>query len=360
MLTQKQLTSIAITAFVTKMLVTFPTIMFRYCGNAAWLAGIYATVVGAGVFALIRKIYCTGENVITIAEKIGGTGLRIIVGIAVFVVLAANTVGLMRTFPEIIKLVLLQKTYVEIIGIVFLVALILCASWGIEGIARTIEIFIPIAGAVFAGFLIMITPQIHGEYLFPILGNGLKNIFFNGLECLSIFADILMINILIPYTNDLENYKKSGTNGIIIGGVCAIFIFLAYGLCYAYPATEQFVIPIYQMERLINLSDFFSRLESLFRFVWSIMILLYMCLYAAVLSEVWTQTFYLPHSKPIISPITIILACIAVIPQSLEDMVVWEANINKWIYIPALLLPLIIGGIYKMFHVKHWKGNNKW
>ena len=353
MITQKQLTSVAITAFVTKMLVTFPTMIFRLCGNAAWLAGIYVTLVAVGIFALTRRVYKTDANVITLAEKTGGTLLRIVTGLAVFIVLGLNAIGLMRIFPEIIKLVLLQKTYAEIIGTAFAITLLFCASCGVEGIARVIEIFIPIGGIVFVGFILMIIPQVHIDYLFPILGNGIKSIFIDGLSALSIFTDILMLNILIPCTKDLESYKKSATRGIVIGGICAVLIFLAYGVCYVYPASGEFVIPIYQMERLINLSDFFSRLESLFRFVWSIMILLYSSLYIAVLSEVWAQTFRLPHSKPLIAPVIITLVGFAIIPQSLGDMVEIEEVIHKWIYIPAFLIPLAIAGVYKLFHVKH-------
>lgn len=353
MITRKQLTSVAITAFVTKMLITFPTTVFRLSGNAAWLVGIYVTLVAVGVFALIRRVYTVNSNVITLAEKTGGKSLRIVIGLVVFVTLAANAVGLMRIFPEIIKLVLLQKTYIEIISAAFVIALIFSAACGIEGIVRVIEMFIPIAGIIFGAFLLMIIPQVHIDYIFPIFGNGTKAIFIDGLSALSIFTDILMLNILIPRTKELENYKKSGTRGIIIGGICSVLIFLAYGVCYVYPATGDFVVPIYQMERLINLSDFFSRLESLFRFVWSIIILLYSSLYVAVLSEVWAQTFQLPHSKPLIAPITISLAGISIIPQSLGDMVIWETVINKWVYIPALTLPLLAIGLYKMFHVKH-------
>ncbi len=353
MITRKQLTSVAITAFVTKMLVTFPTTVFRLCGNAAWLAGIYVTLVALGVFALIGRIYTVNANVISLAEKVGGTSLRIFVGLIVFVVFGANVMGLMRIFPEIIKLVLLQKTYAEMIGTALAITLLFCASFGIEGIVRVIEIFIPVAAIVFGAFILMIIPQVHPDYIFPILGNGTKSIFIDGFAALGIFTDILMLNILIPHTKELEYYKKSGMHGIIIGGICSILIFLAYGMCYVYPATGHFVIPIYQMERLINLSDFFSRLESLFRFVWSIMILLYSSLYIAVLSEVWAQTFRLPHSKPLIAPIIITLVGIAIIPQSLGDMVIWETNINKWIFIPALTLPLLTVGVYKMFHVKH-------
>ena len=50
MLTNKQLSSIIINAIVVKVIMTFPRDMFAYCGNAAWIAGIYTTAVAFCLF----------------------------------------------------------------------------------------------------------------------------------------------------------------------------------------------------------------------------------------------------------------------------------------------------------------------
>ncbi len=352
LLTNKQLSSVIINAIVVKMIVSLPRNIFVYCGNAAWLAAIYATAIGFGLFSVLKKLYTTKDNVIGLAEKTGGSVLRIVTGLCVFLVLSASLVGIVRIFPDIIRLVLLQKTYLELIGTVFVVSIILGAWCGIEAIARVHQIFLPIAGIVFAAFLVMLFPDFHGQNLFPILGNGIKSITVDGLACLSVFSDLLMLNILIPRMKDVECYRKSGSRAVIIGGACAIFIFLAYGLCYVYPASAEFIIPIYQMERLINLSDFFSRLEAVFQFIWSISILLYSAFYLAVLAEVWCETFALHHSKPLVAPIIIILVGVCIIPESLNEAIYYNSIINKWLYIPAFFIPIIIGGLYKLFHVK--------
>ncbi len=357
MLTQKQLLSVAINAIAVKMFITFPGTMFKVAGNSVWLASLLVTMIAAGVFALTRRLYPARENIITLSEKAFGSTGRVITGVLVFITLFINLLPIVREFPEIIKLVLLQKTYVEIITTALVIALIFSASLGITAVVRVIEIFIPISGLVFLAFLLMLLPNTHINYILPFLGNGIKSIMIGGLSIMSIFTDVLTLNILIPKAQALDCYRKSGTRGIIIGGIVATLIFLFYGLCYVYPASAHFLVPIYQLERLINLSTFFSRLEALYRFVWSIMILLYLSVELGILSEVWCETFRLPHSKPLIAPIMLTLTGFSWLPKTLEAMIGWEIVINRYIYIPALLLPLGVAIMYKikMFHVKHPK-----
>lgn len=352
MLTKKQLSSVMINAIILKMIMTFPRNIFMICANSAWMAGIVSTAVALGLFCLIKQLYCAKSNVIDISYKLGGVPLRIITGLAVFLVLSLNFISIMRIFPEIIHLVLLQKTYVEFIAMVFIIAVIFGSWCGIEAIARVHQIFIPIAGIVFAAFIIMLLPDIKGVNLLPIFGNGAVALTKGSLSVMSIFSDLLMLNILIPFAKDPDDWKGAGNKSIIIGGICASLIFLAYGLCYAYPASSEFIVPIYQLERLINLSDFFSRLETVFQFIWSISILLYSALYLAVISETWRESFGLHHVKPLCAPITLTLIGVALIPDSLNDAIFWDGLINRWVYIPAFAIPIIIGAL---FHVKQFK-----
>ena len=352
MLTKKQLSSVMINAIIIKMIMTFPRNIFSLCGNSAWIAGVVATAVSVGLFFLIQRLYCEKSDVIELSYRLGGATLRIITGLAVFFVLSLNFISILRIFPEIIRLVLLQKTYVEFIATVFIIAIIFGSWCGIEAIARVHQIFIPISGLVFASFIIMLIPDIKGESLLPIFGNGAAALTKGSLSTLSIFSDLLMLNILISFAKDTDDWRGAGNRSIIIGGICASLIFLAYGMCYLYPASSEFIVPIYQLERLINLSDFFSRLETVFQFIWAISILLYSTLYLALISETWRKSFGLHHVKPLCAPITLMLAGIAVIPDSLNDAIFWNGVINHWVYIPAFAIPIIIGAL---FHVKQFK-----
>lgn len=351
MLNRRQLTTIIINAITIKMLVTFPRNAIALCGNAAWISAIYCTLIAAGLFWLISAIYTSDKSVIEIAESIGGRWLQMIVGLVVFVVLAANFFPFINIFSEIIKLALLQQTPIEIIVLLLIVAIVLGAYCGIEAIGRVHGLFIPIIGAVFVIFILMLIPAFQIDNIMPVMGNGIYNLFVKNISFLSLFADLLMLNILIPYTKNIGEYKKSGIKGVFIGGAYAIIIFAAYGLSYAYPVSEKFIVPVYQLEKLIRLSNFFSRLEAVFQFVWSISILLYASLYAAVLAEVWRSGFRLKKSKPLILPVTAILVGAALFPGSFSQTIIWEDIINKWIYIPAFLIPIILGIIGRIKRV---------
>ena len=344
---KKQLTLITANAITVKMLMTYPRAFILISGNAAWIISLYCTLIAAALFMLIRRFYGINKNVIEIADDTGGAWLRIVTGIAVFVLMALNLMSLIRIFPEIIKLVLLQKTYVELIGLAFLAVLVLGARCGIESIGRVHGIFIPIAGVIFLIFILLLIPEFNTEAAAPILGKGVFSVFGEGISGLSLFSDLLLLNLLLPHSENLDAYKKSGTKGIIFGGLCASVIVGAYCLSYVYPVSEIFYIPVYQLERLINLSSFFSRFEAVFQFIWTISIMLYGSLYFAVLADVWKLTFRLKESAPLLSPIAVLLVGAAMFSKSMSDMVDVEFSIMKWIYIPALFIPLIFGIVSK-------------
>ncbi len=351
MLTKKQVTSMTINAIVAKMLLTYPQTFFEMCGNAAWISAVICIALAVLLFGFIRLTYTSKYNVIELAQRIGGKWLRIAVGFVVFFVLSSNIFSIMRIFPEIVRLVLLQGTYVEIIGMVFVATLILGGMSGLSSIARVHELFLPVAGVVFALFIILLLPSYKADNIFPIFGTGPFNVFVKGISVLSVFADLLMLNILAPKTESLDVYKKSGTKAIVIGGICVALIMLSYGFVYVYPISTKFIAPVYQLERLIHLTNFFSRFEAIFHFVWSVSILLYGSLYMAVLAIVWQTSFGLKYHKPLIIPIAAIIAGASVIPVSLTDLIRAEMFINKWIYIPAFAIPLIIGLIYRIKNV---------
>ncbi len=353
MLSKKQLAAVTINAIIVKMLITYPRSLFVLCGNAAWINVLYCTLIAVLIFLVTRIVYKFDYNVIELAEMGGGKVLRTITGIVVFIVLGLNFLSLLRIFPEMIRLVLLQNTYLEVIGLSFVASLVFGAYCGIEAIGRAHIIFIPLAGIAFLVFFLLLIPSLKIENIFPILGKGSYNIFVKGISGLSIFSDLLMINILIPYMKNVEDYKSIGNKSIWIGGGCAFLIVAAYSQSYVYPVSVRFLAPVYQLERLINLSDFFSRFEAVFQFIWSISILLYGSLYLAVLSEVWKESFGLKFSKPLIVPVITVLTGIIIIPGSLNSMVVWEYIINKWIYIPALAIPIIIGIVGRIKKVKN-------
>ena len=359
MLTRKQLNSLFINAFAAKMLLTFPHNIIEVCKNAAWISSIYIVLLALLLFGLTAVLYRSDKNIIQLAEKYGGKPLRIITGVFIFAVLFMNFFSVIRIFSEAVRLVLLQTSRTELIGILLAVCIVLGACCGIEAIARFQQLFLPIAGLAFAAFIIFLIPTVKPDNAFPILGSGAGGLFIDNIPFLSVFSDLLILNLLIPLMEESGDYKRSGIGAIIMGGIIVILIITAYCLSYTYPVSEEYLMPVYQLERLIKLGSFFSRLEAVFQFIWSISILLYCSFYLCMMAQTWKTTFALRDGPPLIPVIAVSLIGASIMPDSLSVMIDWESIINKWVYIPAFGLPIIFGITEKLFHVKHSEGGEK-
>lgn len=349
MLKPRKVTSLIINAIAIKMLLTYPRVIISQSGSAAWIQVLCSLILTLLIFSVTAMIYKSKKNVIEIAGMCGKP-LKIITGLIVFAILATNLVSTARIFPETVKIIMLQDNRTEIILILFAISAAIGAYMGIESIAKIHYLFLPIAGAVMAVFLILLIPNYHIDNLMPILGTGPENILLGGVSSMSIFSDIILINILLPYLEGYGDFKKIGFKSILIGGVVVMFTILAYCALYAYPMSEIFILPVYQMARLINLSNFFSRFESFFEFIWSILILLYSSFYLYAMCYVWQITFNLRYSKPLIAPITVLVFFLAFLPSSIMEGMTLERIINGVIYPFAFLLPIIFGAVSRKFN----------
>lgn len=347
MLSNKYFSAVIINAVFIKVLLTFPKLVVENSGNAAWIQIIYNTAVAMLFFTAVMKIYNRKKNIIEVAEINYGKTVKIITGIIVFVILGINFIPIIRIFPETVKTVLLQDTETSAIVGITAVAAAVGAYFGIESIARIIRIFLPVVAIVLIAFIVMLIPKYSICNITPIFGNGYKSIFITGFNSLSLFSDLIILNLLIPYTKNLDAVRKYGRWSILIAGGAATVLTVVYCLVFSYPASKNYIIPVYQMARLINLTSFFSRFEALFEFIWSIMILLYVSLYIYMMCYTVQITFSLKFLKPIIYPVTLIMFIISLLPDSIMDMMKINNVVVSFSYIPVFALMLIFGRVRK-------------
>lgn len=347
MFSEKFCTPLLINLIYVKVILTFPKTVVENSGNAAWIQVLYNTLIALLFFYAVMNIYNRKKNIIEIAEINGGKPLKIFIGLVVTAILIINATPIIRIFPEAVRTVLLRETDLEVILIVMAITAAFGAYLGLEAIARIHKLFIPIATIVFLSFLLLLIPKYRMVNIFPVFGNGLSSIFIKGFNSLSLFSDLIILNLLIPYTKNLDVIKRSGIFGIVFAGVAAAITTAAYCLSFSYPASEDFIMPAYQIARLINISSFFSRFEAFFEFVWSILILLYTATYLYMISYSLQITFSLKYLKPLIFPVTVIIFVISFTPSSMMKMIEWDRLVGIFSYIPVFLLLLFFGRVWR-------------
>lgn len=347
-ITEKGFMMMLINAISVKLFLTFPRGMVVNSGNSAWIQSIYISIAAMIIFLVTYKLYknCGKKDIVTLAGDMWGHKMKILAGIVVCAVLIANISMSVRIFPESIKLYLLPTTPTEFILLFLGAAAVIGTYNGIEALGRLHALFIPFAGIIMALFFLFVLPNCKADNLYPILGLGTYNIFVRGFNWISIFADILLLNLLLPYCKSSKTAFKCGFYAILWGGICSIVISVIYCMVYPYPISSEFIMPVYQLIRLVRVGDFFQRAESLFEFVWSIATIMYISTYICVTCLVWQRTFNLEYHKPLIIPVATIVIAMSFLPQSIVEMMENDRIIKNIIYPIAFLLPIILAAVY--------------
>ncbi len=346
-LKSREVTSLLVNLIAVKMLFTYPRYIVERCQNGAWISVAVFSAAAVLIYFITQIVYFkTGRtSILSQAEAIGGKWFRMITGVVIILILMINIAPIVRAFPEAIKTALLQNTIMIEITFILSVAVVFGAYSGIAALGRISSIFLPIAGVFLLAFFITLTPFYKVNNLFPL---AVKQNLTQGASALSIFSDIIVINLLLPYIDDMKTVKKSGFTAIIIAAIASFVIVLAYCLVYPYPSSTTFIVPMYQLARVVKIGTYFQRLEAVFEFVWSIAIFLYLSVYLFILCDVFRRSFGLKHYKPFIIPMLAILTRIVFWEQSYTAALEDNFYITVLLYPIIYTIPLVYGLIYML------------
>lgn len=347
-LERKELTATFINLIVVKMLFTYPRFMVINSGNAAWIEMLYVSLISFSLYRFIEFLNRKNqsENIFELSEKIGGKALRFIVGLAIIFVLIVNLSINIRIFSECIRTVLLPNTPTTMVMLFFIIAISIGAYMGVYSICRIHALFVPVAAIVMLGFLIMLIPDINLNNLFPLIGTGTNNVFIKGLVSISVFADIMSIYILTPFCKNKRDTKRSISFAFLIGGFASTFMLLLYGLVYPYPISQEFVIPIYQLARIVNVGQYFQRFEAFFEFTWSIAMMLYAAFLLFVICYSFSETFETKYYRETILPTVLLAASLGFVPTNFVTLLSDGFELYNLLFPLLFILPATVGGIY--------------
>lgn len=355
----RQLTLLASNLLITKMMFTFPRFLFKTSGNAAWIQAIYMSLLAYILFSvsLLFFKHTGNRSILQLAESIGKTPFKIFVSLIVCAIIIAGVSAEMRTFAESVKIILLPKTKIEYIMILFAFTAVCGAFCGLSALSVTNAIFFPF----FLFFLFVLSAALLPSYsvnnIFPILGTGVRNIFVTGLKEMYCFSDLLVLNLLLPYCDDVKKVKSSGRRAIIISGAALTLICFSYALTYPYPYSSEFLLIPYQLSRMVRAGEYFQRFEALFEFVWTLTQLLYSSIYLIILCKIFADTYKLKSEKPLISCTCAGLCLLAFLPDSVVGVLDKSFILRQYLAPAAFLLPVVIPLLYILNNKKRRQKN---
>ena len=347
-ISERELTLILANLLSVKAIFAFPRTVFETSANAAWIEIVYVSLLAWTALEISILTYRKAgkKSVLEMAESIGNKPFKAAVGLSVTLLFCANFITELRMFAESVKIVLLPRTEVEYIMILLAAAICVGQKSGLRATATINAIFFPIC-LIFLGFIVIFLGKTYNvNNLFPILGKGVPSILKGGTKNVSCFSDILALNILIPHTEDIGVPKKSGRKALLIATVTMLLICLSYELCYPYPWTREYLLPVYQLSTRIRAGEYFQRFEAFFEFVWEISQLLYSAIYIFLICEVLAKTFDLRDKTAICYGVIALVILFALQPSSIVEALGASRLANVIAAPIAFLLPIVIPLLY--------------
>lgn len=338
-------TAVLINCITTQVYLDFPRLIVLIGGTAAWMVIVYICVLALLWFLAITRLYShfEGKDLLDVAEYAWGLFGRILIGTIIFIFILFIVSFILREFTEDMKIISLAITPISYVTAFFVAGMVFAAYMGIEVIVRFHAVAIP---AIIAGFLIIVVgvaPYYDKTNLLPVFGNGINDIFVKGLPKLSAFCSLLGLLIIFPFIKTNKNFKRCGVTAILVASLILVAGELSYTLVFPYPTSEDDLLPVFQLARLISYGRFFQRIESIFVLIWAFSAFLFLSFGFYLVVHVFNKTFRLKYYRPMIFSFAVITFSISMLPQNLMATINLENNYAKAVGLfVGFLLPLIV------------------
>ncbi|NMB33775.1 MAG: GerAB/ArcD/ProY family transporter [Clostridium sp.] len=306
-----------------QIFLSFPRNMAESVGNAGWILTIYTAVISLILFLIISMLYKNfeGKDLLDVSEFLAGGFGRITVGMIFLIDYIFIIAITLREYAEDLKVISLTESPISFVMLFFAVGMIIGAFLGLEPLVRMAAISVPVIAVVYLMIILSAARYFNFSNLTPVFGTGPYDLFAEGISRISVFSGISALFLAIPFLGTYDNYKKSGVLALLLSTLFLTLGTLVYSLTLPYPNSLSNFLPMYFISRLISYGIFFQRIESIFILVWATAAFIYLSIGLFFTAHVFKKAFWLKYHRPLILPFTIIIFSIALVPQSLMEVI---------------------------------------
>jgi len=223
------------------------------------------------------------------------------------------------------------------LGAVFLV------YWGIETIARTAYVVLPFIVIGTLLVLGLLEPLYKPNYLFPWLGAGLTGTLLKGGILVGANAGSLLLAVLAESFQSPRVLKTAAVFGLGGSVLLKSLSVLVFTMVFGVPVALEKTLPFFDMSRLVYLTRYVQRIESIFIVLWvmvgilGIAVTLYMGLYLIA------RLVNLPAIRPLVPTAAILVAQLAMLPPDISTVLEWQTIlIRGYCPIGIYVIPLLL------------------
>ncbi|AEY68026.1 endospore germination permease [Clostridium sp. BNL1100] len=313
--------------------------------NDAWISGVLGTVFFIPLLFIFSRLLALfpGKDLFEIFSilfgKIAG---KILSAIYIWYTFHLGALVL-RNFGEFIKVVALPETPMFIslfcLGLVCIAAVYL----GVEVMSRTASIFVPLIIFIVVVVLILGIPQLHLNYIKPVLGNGLAPVMRGSFISFSFpMAETVVFLFIFNSLQTKKSPKKVYLWGTFIASFMIIIVTMR-NIAVLGNLAGSFYFPSYEAVSRIRVGDFLQGVEVTVSFVFIIGIFVKtsVCLLGACKGI--SQMFNLKDYKSIVIQIGLLMIYFSYfVYHNIIEMNYWVLKVYPYYAFPMqVIIPVI-------------------
>jgi len=314
--------------------------------NDAWIAGIVGFLMAIPMLLIYSRILSLfqGKDLFDILKILFGKAIGIIV--AVIYIWYAFHLGalVLRNFGEFINTVAMPETPMFVPMFCLALVCIFAARLGIEVMGRTTTFFLPILFLILIVVQLMAIPQVHLNYLKPILGNGLAPILKGGFSTFSFpFAEsVVFIGVFDSLKTKKSPYKVYSWGTLISGIIIILTTIRNTGVLSSMIGKMYF--PSYAAVSRISIGDFLQRVEVTVSIVFIFGVLIKSSICLLVTCKGIGKIFNLKDYRSIVIQTGLLMTYFSyIVYDNIMDMSYWAFKVYPYYAFPMqVILPIII------------------
>lgn len=283
---------------------SFPADIAKIAKNGLWLSPIIASLIGFLVVFIAIRLHnlFPKQTVMQYSEKILGKFFGKALGVLfVFTLFVANGTSL-RQFTELSTGIFLLRTPMIVTAGGLLLVCGFAVRAGLEVVARSTQILLPIYVLSLVMIIILIIPEFNLENLFPILENGFFSTVKAAVVKQTMFTLFFLTAFLLPFVSDTENVMKWNCISICLVTGTLVFINLTVLLLFG-ENVSYFTYPFLSASRYVRIGDFLEQLESIVFALWVAGTFVKIAVQYYVTALATAQLLGLSSVNPVIFPI---------------------------------------------------------
>ncbi len=240
--------------------------------NDVWMAAILGILFSAPIMLVYSRIVSMfqGKDLFEILELVFGKYIgkfTILLYIWYAFMLGALVI---RNFGEFVDTLGMPETPMFVINLCLGLVCTIAVRLGIETIGRTCAFFIIVVFAILLIVQILVIPQLHLNYIKPILYNGFLPVLKAGYSAFTFpFAEtVILISILFTLKTE-KSARKVYLWGLVLAGTTIVVLTIRNVLVLG-KSIEMYYFPSYIVASDISVGDFLQRLEITVVFVFAV------------------------------------------------------------------------------------------